>query len=211
PSPGALAIRGWMRGYPRGHVRAVYRARRGRLSGLYLIRRAGKPRRRAPAPEAMFGGRLGSPRGRQPILGDLVEHRLVADPEKPRRQGPIPVDPFEYLDQGVALGLRRGPTRDLAQALGPLGHGPNDPRPVAAASDERFEGLLTVVEDHHATDDVLELSDIAPPRVLGEARQGLRRKLLLPLVLPVEAGQQQRDQAGNLLPPLPERGDPESP
>src|SRR5262249_4966059 len=62
---------------------------------------------------------------------------------------------------------------------------------------------------HHATDDVFELPDIARPRVLGQARQGLRRKLLLPPVLLVEAGQEQRDQTGNLLPPLPERRDPE--
>src|SRR5262245_4848888 len=76
---------------------------------------------------------------------------------------------------------------------------------VPIAGDQSVEGLLAVAQHHHAPDDVLELADVARPRVRGEAGERLGRDLLLPAVLRVESGEEQLDEARDLLAPLAQR------
>jgi hypothetical protein len=57
--------------------------------------------------------------------------------------------------------------------------------------------------------DVLQLADVAGPWVFGQVDESLRRKLLLPPVPGVEAGQELAGQRQDLLPPFPQRRDAE--
>src|SRR2546426_1784939 len=145
--------------------------------------------------------------GHQLVFGDLVEQGLVADLENPRRLGAIPVHPLEHFFKGFALGFTRPAACDLPQALGEERSGPRGRGvPVPTAGDQGLERLLPVREHHHASNDVLQLSDIARPRVLREAGHGLGRELLRPPVPLVEPREETRRQERNLLFPLPERG-----
>src|SRR5207247_7487342 len=120
----------------------------------------------------------------QLTLGDLVEQRLVADLENPGCLGAIPVHPIEHFDGRLALGFSRAAPCDVSQALvderrGARGCGVA----VPAAGEEGLERLLTVRENHHAPNHVLQLSDVARPRVLREAGDRLGGELLVALVL----------------------------
>ena len=78
--------------------------------------------------------------------------------------------------------------------------------PVPTAREQGLECLLTVGENHHASNHVLQLSDVSRPRVLAEASHRLGRELLCATVLRVEPGQERRRQERNLLFALPEGG-----
>src|SRR2546425_13233973 len=64
---------------------------------------------------------------------------------------------------------------------------------------------LTVRQHYHASNNVLQLSNIARPRVLRGAGHRLGRELLRPRVLLVEPGEEPRREEGNLLFAFPER------
>src|SRR3989449_11250155 len=146
-------------------------------------------------------------RWRQLTLGDLVEQRLVADLENARGLGAIPLHAIEHFHEGFALGFARAATRDLLQALADKGSGLMGwSVPVPTAREQGLECLLTVGQHHHASNHVLQFSDIARPRVLAEASHRLGRELLCATVLRVEPGQERRRQERNLLFALPEGG-----
>src|SRR4030095_17256680 len=98
-----------------------------------------------------------------------------------------PAAPLQPLAQRLALGLARAAPGDVAQALGDHGRGPRGRGvPVTIAGGQGIERLLAVAQHHHAPDDVLELADVARPRVLSETDEGLRGDLLLAGALPDE-------------------------
>src|SRR2546425_614332 len=174
------------RRHAESYVRCAF-IRRGRRASRGRDYRAEAGRRAAPR----GGGseRLESPRRRRQLaLGDLVEQRLVADLENARGLGAIPLHAIEHFHEGFTLGFPRAAARDLPQALagdrcGRMGRGV----PVPLARNEGLERLLAVRENHHASNHVLQLSDVSRPRVLGEASHRLGRELLCATVLLVES------------------------
>src|SRR2546422_144192 len=87
----------------------------------------------------------------------------------------------------------RATARDLPQALGDAWRGSRGRGvTVATACDDSLERLLTVRQHYHASNNVLQLSNIARPRVLREAGHRLGRELLRPRMLLVEPGEEPR-------------------
>src|SRR5262249_57058918 len=122
-----------------------------------------RPRRAATTSGEPASGRS------QLTFGDLVEQRLVADLEDPRRLGPIPADPLEYLRERVTLGFARAAPRDLAHAradrlLGRPRRAPSGPQ----ARHLRLEVALAADQHDHAADHVLPRADVPGPGRLGQ-------------------------------------------
>src|SRR5262245_4024299 len=191
------------------HVRARVAVSRPREREAAVDRCESPSIERIVAGSAPKSSRLEPARGRgQLALSDLVEQRLVADLENARRLGAIPVHLLEHALERRALGVPRPPARDLGQALDERARGRGRiGLTVSRAGGERREGPPAAGEHHHAAHDVLQLADVAGPRVFGQVVEGFRRQLLLLPVPGVETDQELRGQRQDLLPPLPQRRD----
>ena len=75
--------------------------------------------------------------------------------------------------------------------------------------DQRLDSLLAVRQHDQTPDGVLQLANVARPRVFPEPRKRFWQKLLLPTVLAVELGQEPDRQHRNFVAPLPERRHPD--
>ena len=109
---------------------------------------------------AVVGPQLGPRARRQPALGELVEKRLVADPENAGGLGTIPAHALEHFLQRLALGVSRPASRDLPQTFG---CGRSRGRPEGMSLSAGIQGLehLVAVEYHEAADHVLQLAHVA--------------------------------------------------
>ena len=150
-------------------------------------------------------------------MHDLVEERLVADLQEPRRLRAVPVHPIEHFLDRHALGVASGLARDVLQADRGVGAGAGvqrrgagpQRRPGAAAQvgDDLDVHGPRAAEHHDALDGVLELADVAGPLVVDERAQRLGRHLDGAAVLHVELAQEVIDEHRDLLPTLAERRD----
>src|SRR5262245_411204 len=154
----------------------------------------------------------------QATLGDLVEDGLVADLQDPGRLRSVPLDTIEDLQQRRALGVERCAAGDILQA-----EARTVPRWVhpergavarvsgyrAEAREDLLADLPSVREHDQPAHHVLQLANVARPRVLPEELQDLRLQLHVALVLSVEDPEEQRGQRRDLLAALAERGHPD--
>jgi len=137
---------------------------------------------------------------------DLVQQGLVADLQDARGFSTVPLNALEDFRQRLAFRLLGPAARDVPQAVGARrrrgGRGPAD---LLAARHQLIEDLLGIVEHNESPDHVLQLADIAAPRILQELRGRRRRKLLVPPVLLVEPRQEALSEDEDLLLALAQR------
>jgi len=132
-------------------------------------------------------------------LRDLVQQGLIGF-------STVPLNALEDFRQRLAFRLLGPAARDVPQAVGARrrrgGRGPAD---LLAARHQLIEDLLGIVEHNESPDHVLQLADIAAPRILQELRGRRRRKLLVPPVLLVEPRQEALSEDEDLLLALAQR------
>jgi len=137
---------------------------------------------------------------------DLVQQGLVADLQDARGFSTVPLNALEDFRQRLAFRLLGPAARDVPQAVGARrrrgGRGPAD---LLAARHQVIEDLLGIVEHDESPDHVLQLADVAAPRILQELRGRRRRKLLVPPVPLVEPRQEALSEDEDLLLALPQR------
>src|SRR5205085_2270728 len=149
----------------------------------------------APVPRCARSGGVGerarAALSREPALIDLVEERLVADAEQARGFGAVPVDLLEHFADRLALGIDGRLARDLLERARALlaGRGEHDPR--CRRRDRLRRELLAqqvlALEHDDPLHHVLELADVAGPRVVAEQPKAVRTQRDLALELLVEA------------------------
>ena len=139
-------------------------------------------------------------------LRDLVQQGLVADLQDARGFSTVPLNALEDFRQRLAFRLLGPAARDVPQAVSARrrrgGRGPAD---LLAARHQVIEDLLGIVEHDESPDHVLQLADVAAPRILQELRGRRGRKLLVPPVLLVEPRQEALSEDEDLLPALAQR------
>src|SRR5207245_11261028 len=133
-------------------------------------------------------------------LRDLVEEGLITDLQDAGGFRAVPLDAIQHLRKSLPLGLLCPTASDVSQAFRAERTGARRGRlHLPAARDEVLKRLLSIVQHHHSTDDVLHLPHVSAPGVLDESGRRLRRQLLLPAVLLVELGEEARCKDEDLL------------